>query len=189
MQSSKAATISLVCESLWAGDEQQAAAIARADYPFAPVQSTGRAYTEAECAAIFIRDGFIDRYSGTQLVYPGAIRLLSRLLPSEFPFHPNWKMTETHMIYWELFPTVDHIIPVARGGADNEANWATTSMLHNSAKSNWTLDELGWRLLPPGDLGQWDGMLRWFVEYLEREPSHLSDRYIRQWHRAALQRT
>ncbi len=94
-------------------------------------------------------------------------------------------MTETHMMYWELFPTVDHIVPVARGGADDATNWVTTSMLHNSAKSNWTLEELGWLLVPTGDFGHWDGMLRWFVEYLKREPSHLSDGYIRRWHRAA----
>lgn len=49
-----------------------------------------------------------DRYSGTQLVFPGVLRLLSRLLRSEFPFHPNWKMSETHMVYWELFPRGSH---------------------------------------------------------------------------------
>jgi hypothetical protein len=171
VRNSKAQTIKAVCDSLLAGDAQAAGATARSGYPFAPPQSTGRAYTEAECTRIFIRDGFIDRYSGTQLVFPGTLRLLSRLLPSEFPFHPNWKMTETHMVYWELFPTVDHIVPIARGGADEETNWVTTSMLRNSAKSNWTLEELGWQLVPAGDL-QWDGLLAWFVEFLKRNQSH-----------------
>ena len=68
-------------------------------------------------------------------------------------------MSETHMIYWELFPTVDHVVPIARGGGDDESNWVTTSMLHNSAKSNWKLEELGWQLLPAGDIEQWDGLL------------------------------
>ena len=40
--------------------------------------------------------------------------------------------------------TIDHVIPVARGGADDESNVVTTSMLRNSAKSNWLLDEVGW---------------------------------------------
>ena len=122
------------------------------------------------------------------LSFRALLRLLSRLLPSEFPFHPNWKMTETHMVYWELFPTVDHIVPIARGGADDETNWATTSMLRNSAKSNWTLEELGWQLVPAGDLREWDGLLTWFVEFLKRNQSHLADKYIRRWHRAALGR-
>ncbi|MFF0818704.1 HNH endonuclease [Rhodococcus sp. NPDC003318] len=52
-------------------------------------------------------------------------------------------MSQTHFAYWELFPTIDHIVPVTRGGADDESNWVTTSMLRNSAKAHWTLDELG----------------------------------------------
>jgi hypothetical protein len=183
---SKAQTIRAVCDSLLGGDPEAAADTARNGYPFAPAQSTGRVYTELECTEIFVRDGFIDRYSGTQLIFPGTLRLLSRLLPAEFPFHPNWKMTQTHMVYWELFPTIDHLLPVARVGADDEKNWVTTSMLRNSAKSNWTLDELGWQLLPPGDFKQWDGLLGWFLAYLQQKESHLADKYIRRWHRAAL---
>jgi hypothetical protein len=92
-------------------------------------------------------------------------------------------------VYWELFPTVDHIVPIARGGADDETNWATTSMLRNSAKSNWTLQELGWQLVPAGDLREWDGLLAWFVEFLKRNQSNLADKYISRWHRAALKKT
>ena len=186
---SKAKTITAVCDSLLVGDIEAAAAVARSGYPFAPPQSTGRAYSESECTEIFIRDGFIDRYSGTQLVFPGTLRLLSRLLPLEFPYHTNWKMTETHMAYWELFPTVDHIVAVARGGADDETNWVTTSMLRNSAKSNWTLEELGWQLVAPGDCRQWDGLMGWFIDFLEQNPSHLADKYFRRWQRAALGKT
>jgi hypothetical protein len=185
---SKTQIIKAVCNSLLTGDSAAAVATARSGYPFAPPQSTGRVYTESVCTAIFVRDGFIDRYSGSQLVFPGALRLLSLLLPSEFPFHPNWKMTETHMAYWELFPTVDHVVPVARGGADNDSNWVTTSMLRNSAKSNWTLEELGWQLVPPGEFRQWDGLLTWFISFLTQEPSHLANTYIRRWHRAANER-
>ena len=184
---SKTQTIKAVCDSLLAGNIAAAAATARSGYPFVSPQSTGRNCTESQCTAVFIRDGFIDRYSGAHLVFPGTLRLLSRLLPSQFPFHPNWKMTETHMAYWELFPTVDHIIPIARGGADDDTNWVTTSMLRNSAKSNWTLEELGWHLVPPGDSKHWNGLLRWFVEFLKQDQSHLTDRYIRTWHRAASQ--
>lgn len=52
------------------------------------------------------------------------------------------KMQECHNAYWEFVPTVDHIYPVALGGADSEENWATTSMLHNSIKNNGTLEQL-----------------------------------------------
>ena len=75
----------------------------------------------------FCRDGFIDRYSGQKLVNPGMIRAFSHYFPEEFPFHKNWKMSECHIAYWEFIPTVDHIVPIALGGADNETNWASTS--------------------------------------------------------------
>jgi len=61
-------------------------------------------------------DGFIDRYSGQRLVFPGALRLLSHLLPAQFPFHTNWKTDSCHLAFYELFPTIDHVVPISRGG-------------------------------------------------------------------------
>jgi hypothetical protein len=78
-------------------------------------------------------------------------------------------MINTHPAYWELFPTLDHVVPIARGGWDDEANLVSTSTLHNSAKANWTLEELGWSLHPPGALSQWDGLLAWFLGFAEVE--------------------
>jgi len=94
-------------------------------------------------------------------------------------------MAESHIAYWELFPTVDHIVPLARGGPDDEGNWATTSMFRNSAKSNWTLEELGWTLYPPGEPRDWDGLMGWFLSFAEINPQILQDRYINRWYRAA----
>ncbi|HZP93434.1 MAG TPA: hypothetical protein VFB20_11220 [Burkholderiales bacterium] len=150
---SKADVVATICEALAAGDVAVAKNIARAQYPFVPGAAPKRQYTELESLRIFFRDGFIDRYSGARLIFPGTLRLLSKLLPDEFPAHPNWKMSESHEIYWELFPTIDHVVPVARGGADAPENWVTTSMVRNAAKANWTLEELGWVLLEPGHDG------------------------------------
>ena len=47
--------------------------------------------------------------------------------------------------YWELIATIDHYLPVTRGGVDAPPNWMTTSQARNSAKLNWTVDELGWK--------------------------------------------
>lgn len=182
----KSHIIQEVCQALLAGDTDRAAVIARSEYPFAGRASAGRAYTELASTRIFIRDGFLDRYSGERLVFPAVLRLLSRLLPAEFPAHANWKMSESHIVYWELFPTIDHVVPIARGGVDDETNWVCTSMLRNSAKSNWTLEELGWTLLPPGDFNEWDGLTGWFLKYVEHGPEQLQDKYIKRWHAAAI---
>lgn len=187
--SSKAEIIKRICELLLRSDTNSARAVAIAEYPFASVENAGRKYTEYQMTSVFIRDGFLDRYSGAKLVFPGSLRLLSRLMPEEFPAHPNWKMTASHIVYWELFPTVDHVLPVARGGADDESNWVTTSMLRNSAKSNWTLEELGWTLLPSGDYTDWDGLLKWFMNYVVKDVSQLDDPYVRRWHKAGLRAT
>ncbi|MCA9019723.1 MAG: HNH endonuclease [Planctomycetaceae bacterium] len=106
-------------------------------------------------------------------------------MPDEFPFHPNWKMSECHIAYWQLSPTIDHIIPVARGGTDEESNWASTSQLRNSAKANWLLEELGWELHPPGDLQEWDGLLHWYVDYANDHAEIKTDPWFRGWLRIA----
>jgi hypothetical protein len=162
--------------------------ILRAEYPFLPISPVLRRYTEVQSLRVFQRDGFIDRYSGQRLVFPGIFRLLSRLLPTEFPYHLNWKMAETHPAYWELFPTIDHVLAVARGGTDNEGNCVTTSMLRNSAKANWTMQELGWNLRPVGLLSDWDGLTSLFVDFVERDRSVLEDKYLQRWYSAATQK-
>jgi hypothetical protein len=95
-------------------------------------------------------------------------------------------MSECHVAYWELSATVDHIVPVARGGTDDETNWVCTSMMRNGVKSNWTLEELGWELVPPGDLERWDGLLEWFLKFAESHEDVLRHPYVRRWHTAAV---
>ena len=136
---------------------------------------------------IFRKDGFIDRYSGEKLIYPPVLKILSVLMEKEFPYQKNWKMSETHIAWWELIPTVDHVEPVARGGKDEKENWVCTSQLRNSAKSNWKLEELGWEMKKKGDLKKWDGMMGWFMEYMKKAPPEriCNDKYIKKWHKAA----
>jgi hypothetical protein len=181
----KSAVVGQICDAVMNDRLGEAQRVAQERYPFTVVPATRRSFTQLEATRLFLRDGFIDRYSGQRLVFPGAIRLLSILLPTEFPYHPNWKQNVAHPIYWELMPTVDHVVPVARGGPDEAENWVTTSMVRNAAKAHWTLEELGWRLLPPGDVADWEGLIRWYVAYLDRYPEHRQLAYLQQWYRAA----
>jgi hypothetical protein len=57
-------------------------------------------------------------------------------------------------------------------------------MARNSAKMQWTLEELGWTLHPPGDSSQWDGLIGWFLQYTAAHPETLV-RSIKGWHNAA----
>ncbi|MEE2031694.1 HNH endonuclease [Rhodococcus chondri] len=182
----KADVLARVAAAIDTGDLDRGRRILRTEYPFAPVAKNSRKYTDRQCLRVFYRDGFLDRYSGAKLVHPGALRSLSLVMPEEFPAHPNWSMTQSHFAFWELFPTIDHLVPVARGGADEEANWVSTSMLRNSAKAHWTLDELGWGLVERGDHTRWDGLAGWFLDYVRAHPELMDDKYLARWFRATV---
>jgi hypothetical protein len=182
------ATLSEVCAFLTSGNVDGAKTLLQTRYPFVKPELSRRPYTSLESMGVFVRDGFIDRYSGARLVFPGTLRLIHHIAPREFPFQKNWKMSETHIAFWDLFPTVDHEYPIARGGKDEPENWITMSQLRNGAKANWTLEELGWQKHPPGNVSDWDGLTSWFIDYVKLHPEHLSeDSYLATWHRAAVE--
>ena len=160
----KALLIKNICGFLLDDRRQDCIDLAMENFPFVDSSPQKRQYSRFQMCKVFLRDGFIDRYSGDKLLFPGLIKILSIEFPGIFKYHRNWKMSDTHMIYWELCPTVDHLIPVARGGQDNYLNWVTTSMIRNSAKSNWTMEEIGWKLHDKGQLDNWDGLVNYFIE-------------------------
>ncbi len=173
------------CDALSMQDLATAEAIISSEIPFEPTAKQSRRYTETEATHLFLRDGFIDRYSGDRLIYPPVLRLVSLMLPSVFPYQSNWKLDQCHIAFWKLSPTVDHMVPVARGGLDKPQNWVTTSMFRNSAKSNWLLEEIGWSLHPRGNLSDWDGMFSWFLSYVAASPDVLKNSLVKRWHSAA----
>ena len=173
------------CNAIGKGSTLEAKNIITNKLPFVLMNKADRKYTDFQKTEIFRRDGFIDRYSGQELVFPPVLRILSNIMPEEFPFHPNWKVSECHIAYWQLMPTIDHVVPVSRGGSDEESNWVCTSQLRNGAKSNWLLSELDWTLREPGDLANWDGLFGWFMWYVGEHPRCLEDQYINSWFKAA----
>lgn len=181
----RASLIAEVARMLTNRDEDGAANWFASHYPFEPIDKAPRKYNEREKTRVFLRDGFIDQYRGTRLVYPPALRLISDALPSAFPYTPNWKMSQTHIAYWELSATIDHLVPVTRGGVDNESNWVCCSQLTNGIKANWTLEECGWKLHKPGRFEEWDGLLNWFVIEIDKHPEWRKFSPYSAWYRAA----
>jgi hypothetical protein len=172
-----------VAELLESASVAEARRLLEEQYPFEKPKNPGRSYTPKQMTGIFCRDGFVDRFSGRRLVFPPVMRLITEFLPEHFPAHKNWKMSETHQAYYDLFPTIDHLEPVARGGADEPSNWYTTSMARNAAKGNFRLDDLGWTLHEPGQMVEWDGLTGWFLRHLDQHPDGHSA-YIKTWERA-----
>jgi 5-methylcytosine-specific restriction endonuclease McrA len=178
----KGEVLKRVAINLLGKNKSEAIKIIQEDYPFVHLEREKRTYSDKQKIKQFIKDGFIDRYSGQRLVNPGLLKVISCYLPEVFPYHPHWKMDECHNAYWELIPTVDHIHPIALGGTDSEENYATTSMLHNSIKNNWTLEQLQWSLYPAGDYTDWDGLTGLFIKLVEQDKELLKDAYIKRWY-------
>lgn len=183
----KTAIIQDVCKFINETDYLSAQNILSQEYKFTPTgEFKSRNYNHLDKLKVFIRDGFTDRYSGNKLIFPPVLKIISNILPEAFPYHPNWRLDKCHIGYWELIPTIDHIIPVSRGGKDVFDNWVCTSQLRNSIKSNWLLEEIGWKLYEPRDLNKWDGMLYWFIEYINENKQYLTDTYVNPWYKAVI---
>jgi hypothetical protein len=177
----KISALTQVSRILTAGDRALAASLISERYPFEPFGKGSRVVSKNQTMRIYMRDGFIDRYSGQPLVFQGSLRLMSELLPAAFPYHEHWKTDQCHFAYWELAPTLDHVVPVSRGGDNSDENIVTTSAVRNAAKANFTLDELGWSIKPAGDYGKWDGLVSWFVHMSDKIPSVFECNYFRGW--------
>ena len=186
MNKEKCNIISDIADMLLENNKTAAKSIICQKYPHTYYEIEKRTYTITQKMKQFIRDGFIDRYTGEKLLNPGMLKTISYYFPNEFPYHPHWKMTETHIAYWELIPTIDHIYPIAKGGEDDEKNWVTTSMKNNSIKSNYTIDEIHWKLYPRGDISEWDGLTSEFLQLVKNDEELLKDAYIKSWYKVSL---
>lgn len=153
---------------------------AQKDWPGGRIE---RKYTDVQKTRMFLRDGFVDRYSGELLVFPGVLRLISHYFPPEFPYDPHWKYGVGHIWYWEIYPTVDHL---DSAGDAAEDNWVTTSMMRNLKKSNGPLADHGWRLRPIKPTDVWDGLLRWYLQFIADRPELMRVPALKQWYMAGI---
>jgi hypothetical protein len=76
-------------------------------------------------ATVYARDHYQCRYCGERVILTAVMRLVSRLYPSEFPYHKNWKADSTHPAFISRSATLDHVRPIARGG--DPTAWTTWS--------------------------------------------------------------
>ena len=171
-----------VCDYLANDNNQKAKALIEKDYKHNYFKYAIRKMNAFEKLQIYIRDGFVDRYTGKRLLFPNVLRIMTSKLGNEvFPFHTNWKMSDCHIAYWHYMPTYDHLLPIARGGLDNPENIVTTSQIMNSSKSNFLIEELGWKLHDSGNIEEWDGMIFWYIKYRNKNNNILKDKYIKNW--------
>jgi hypothetical protein len=112
----------------------------------------------ATSVSVFVRDGWTCRYCAAKTIAAPVLRVLSRLHPQDFPYHPNWKAGQVHPAYLLSSTTLDHVVPGTRGGDWRDLdNLVTSCWPCNSSKADFRLDEIGWRLLPEMH-SAWNGL-------------------------------
>jgi hypothetical protein len=75
------------------GDILKAKEIINEEYPFQVVLIEKRGYSDKQKMEQFVKDGFIDRYSGQKLINPGLLKVMSYYMPDIFPYQAHWKMS------------------------------------------------------------------------------------------------
>jgi hypothetical protein len=119
------------------------------------------------------------------LIFPAVLRLLSKELPSVIPYQMAWRMGETHIAYYDLYACMTRLMPKSRGGSDSESNLVTTTMPYVLARSESTVEEMGWKLTREGFVDEWDGMSSWYVEYLKENQELRNINFFNLWYIAA----
>jgi hypothetical protein len=112
-------------------------------------------------------DHFTCRYCGSQTVFEPVLCLVLLAFPTLVPFHPNWRRSETHPLYWESTTSCEHVIPVARGGTSAVDNLITVCARCQYVKGSLLLEEIGWRVRPV-DQSNWDGLTQHLKPLFER---------------------
>lgn len=79
----KTDVLAAVCKALSQDAKDSAVTILKEHYPFAPEEISKRRYGAVDSTRVFVRDGFIDRYSGKRLIFPPVLRVLSAVLPTD----------------------------------------------------------------------------------------------------------
>ncbi len=142
--------------------------------------------TLATQIAIFRRDNFTCRYCGKQTTFLPLARLLSALCPSALPYHTHGKFGSCHLLFWTHMASIEHVVPVAAGGDNDENNLATACYWCNDWKSHWTVERLGWTLHPSSE-SAWDGLSRYYPALYDRYArgrEAAPEAYFRLWLRA-----
>jgi hypothetical protein len=110
----------------------------------------------------FRKDHYHCSYTGIKLINHPLIELLSYILPEHFPYNnpPHGSdagIKNTHLLVWVLWPSVDHILPVSRGGLNHPENYTTSNSKFNMFKNNFRNEELGLQCREPEDK-TWNGL-------------------------------
>ena len=147
-----------------------------------PERSALEPLPTTEKVAILQRDSFTCRYCGIRQIFLPVLRALSEGYPDRFPVDSGWTTHGTHPAYNLLSATFDHVIPPDKGGKSDPETIVTACWPCNSGKSNYSIEQVGFKLRPPSHSG-WDGLSKIYPQ-LCKLLSIDSRRYHQDWLKA-----
>lgn len=113
--------------------------------------------------AVFESSRYTCCYCNRKTIDLEVLKAISRAIPDAFPYHKNWKFSESHILYWVYSTSLEHVIPLALGGKNDPSNMRASCYLCNDAKSDISLEDLGWEISTDADnANHWSGL----TEYL-----------------------
>jgi 5-methylcytosine-specific restriction endonuclease McrA len=125
------------------------------------VTSKRRSISTRRRAQIYSRDCFTCVYCGTRTIPECVLRVLSAKpeLASFFPWDESWRAAWIHPAYPTITTSLDHLKSGSRLGEwlDDDDNLVTACALCNYTKSEYLLEELGWKE-PNRRQSEWDGL-------------------------------
>ena len=132
-----------------------------------------RTIPESQKLAIFKGDAFTCRYSHCrrQTIYLPVLKALSAKFPDLLPCNQGWAPTNDHMVYLLYSSSLEHVVPLAQGGADSAENWVTSCYGCNDQKGHLHIEDLGWELTVPA-VSEWDGLSSFLSQLRQRVLEH-----------------
>ena len=97
-----------------------------------------RSIPPAREVEVFRRDAWTCRYCGQPTVFLPVMAFLGHLFPDQFPYDPHWRAGVTHPAVSACGASVDHVVPVTRGGTDDLDNLVAACWPCNARKGDFT---------------------------------------------------
>ena len=90
---------------------------------------------------IFCRDNWHCRYCNDAVIFTPLLKILDNISPNRGYYHPNGKSDKMLSLFANKFASVDHIVPVTKGGKNEVDNFVTSCWECNLKFGNKTHKE------------------------------------------------
>jgi 5-methylcytosine-specific restriction endonuclease McrA len=125
--------------------------------PFIPQERRAGTVIGDRARRVFRRDHWTCCYCGRLLIEAHVLALIGQLAGDALPWRSHaMPPAGTHPAIERLYPNVEHVLPLARGGQNDENNLRACCTPCNEWKGDRTLQEAGVELVPAGE--GWDGL-------------------------------